>query len=241
MRELVKLVSNECGGEQSRTQLRCLGLVFLNHREVSAQEAVYGILSLSLKQMSRKVIFINTGTKEDRVSLLKPIGQIQNMDENSEDIYQTSLIDRYVARPDQLNHVSLLSLLTTRLVVDKSFQKMRLVTYCPQLRMEKIDEVKASNLRMTFDACTNVREKPSFSFTGLTNREPSKVYRSKMMLYLPWRDENSDLQGGYMDFRSRYEDKRDEILENERKYSQNATEIDEAIESMDHPSMHGIR
>ena len=31
-------------------------------------------------------------------------------------------------------------------------------------------------------------------------KEPSKVYKSKIM---PWRDENSDLLGGYMDFRSR--------------------------------------
>ena len=37
-------------------------------------------------------------------------------------------------------------------------------------------------------------------------KEPSKVYRSKIMLYFPWRDENSDLLGGYMDFRSHYED-----------------------------------
>ena len=63
-------------------------------------------------------------------------------------------------------------------------------------------------------------------------KEPSKVYRSKIMLYLPWRDENSDLLGGYMNFRSHYEDKKDDILENERKYSQNATEIDEAIDDL---------
>ena len=61
-------------------------------------------------------------------------------------------------------------------------------------------------------------------------KEPSKVYRSKIMLYLPWRDENSDLLGGYMNFQS-HEDKKD-ILENERKYGQNATEIDEAIDDL---------
>ena len=46
-----------------------------------------------------------------------------------------------------------------------------------------------------------------------------------------------------MDYHCHYEDKVDDILENERKYSQNATEIDEAMDdSMDHvhPSMHGI-
>ncbi len=37
-------------------------------------------------------------------------------------------------------------------------------------------------------------------------KEACKLYRSKLMLYLPWRDESTDLLDGYMDFRSRYED-----------------------------------
>ena len=32
-------------------------------------------------------------------------------------------------------------------------------------------------------------------------KEPSRVYRSKIM-YVPWKDESSDLLGGYRDFRS---------------------------------------
>ena len=51
MGELLKQVSKECGGVQIRTQLRRLGSVFLNHHKVGAQEAVYRILSLPLKQL----------------------------------------------------------------------------------------------------------------------------------------------------------------------------------------------
>ena len=102
MGELLRQVSKECDGEQIKIQLRCLGSVFLKHHEVSAQEAVYRILSLPLKQLCRKVIFINTASKEERVSLLKPISQIEGMEDESEDIFQTSLIDRYAARPDTL-------------------------------------------------------------------------------------------------------------------------------------------
>ena len=93
----LKQVSKECGSEKIRTQLRHLGSVFLNYREVSAQEAVYRILSLPL-QMSRKVIFINAAAKGDRVSLLKLINQIQDMDDDSG--YQASLM---YTRPDQLS------------------------------------------------------------------------------------------------------------------------------------------
>ena len=52
------------------------------------------------------------------------------------------------------------------------------------------------------------------------------------MLYVPWRDESSYLLGGYMDFHSHYEDKKDDILKNEQKFTQNATEIDEAIDDL---------
>ena len=48
---------------------------------------------------------------------------------------------------------------------------MRLVMYCPELKMEKVGEVKALNLRMTLDACTNEGEKPLFDFTGFTKRK----------------------------------------------------------------------
>ena len=49
MGELLKQVSKKCHGEDIKVQLRCLGSVFLNHREVSAQDAVYRIFSLPLK------------------------------------------------------------------------------------------------------------------------------------------------------------------------------------------------
>lgn len=71
-------------------------------------------------------------------------------------------------------------------------------------------------------------------------KEASKLYRSKLMLYMPWRDENVDLLGGYPDFRSYYEDKCDDILANEQKFSHNATLINEAMdELMEHgPPQH---
>ena len=95
MSELLKQVSKESSGQEIWKQLRLLASVFLNHREVSAQENVYRILSLPLKQLSRVVIFINTDSKQERLSILKNANQIQQMEDNEERIFQTSLIDRY--------------------------------------------------------------------------------------------------------------------------------------------------
>ena len=63
-------------------------------------------------------------------------------------------------------------------------------------------------------------------------KEPQKVYRSKLMLYLPWRDESTDLMARYTNFESHYQDKSDVILANERKYSHNATLINEAVDDL---------
>lgn len=63
-------------------------------------------------------------------------------------------------------------------------------------------------------------------------KEANKLYRSKIMLCLPWRDESTDLLSGYMDFRSRYEDMSEEILTNEKKYSQNAALVGEAMNTL---------
>ena len=64
-------------------------------------------MSIPLKQLSRTVVFINTAPTEERVALLKPMNQIKDMDDTSEDIFQINLIDRYAARPDELSNLCL--------------------------------------------------------------------------------------------------------------------------------------
>lgn len=172
MGELLKQVPKECDGEQIRTQLRRLGSVFLNHREVSAQEAVYRILSLPLKQLSRKVVFINTASKEERVSLLKPTHQIEDMEDESEDIYQTNLIDRYAARPDSLSDLCLAEFAAN--FTTQSGQELKdgeNSDALPHLKMKTAGSVNAFYLRMVLDTCTSVKEKPSYTFTGSTRRK----------------------------------------------------------------------
>ena len=86
MSELLRQVSREHRGEDIKIQLKKLKTAFLNHREVGAQEAVYRILSLPLKQLSRKVIFINSSPKQERVTMLKPTYQLEKIDNDSDDI-----------------------------------------------------------------------------------------------------------------------------------------------------------
>ena len=107
MGELLKQVVKETRGDDIRTQLSKLGTTFLNHREVSAQETAFRLLSMPLKRQSRKVVFINTDPKNERATMTKPLSAINSLEDDDEDLYQTSLIDHYAARPDTLENMCL--------------------------------------------------------------------------------------------------------------------------------------
>ena len=237
MSELLRRVAMECRGEDIKTMLRRLGSVFLNHRELSAQEAVYRILSLPLKMLSRKVVFVNTSPKQERVSLLKPADQLANLDTDSEDIYQTSLIDRYAARPDSLNNICLAEFAanyTTRTGADPEEGESNDALPAPEPEStERCPRCPRIQLKNGLGYMYKRTREAIIRFHRFNQeKEASKLYRSKLMLYLPWRDESTDLLGGYMDFRSHYEDKSDDILANEQKYSVNATLIGEAMDDL---------
>ena len=52
------------------------------------------------------------------------------------------------------------------------------------------------------------------------------------MLYMPWRNEATDILGGYATFHSRYEDNRKDILVVEQQYSKNASIIGDAMDDL---------
>ena len=83
-----------------RAQMKKLGLVYFENREVSIQESIVRTCSIQLKDSSRQVIFIPT---ENATRMSKPLAQIQELakgNEDDEDIWMTSTQDRYLARPE---------------------------------------------------------------------------------------------------------------------------------------------
>ena len=104
---LLKQVAAEVRTDELRAQLRKIGSAFLDHREVSAQEAVYRLLSLPMKQLSRAVVFVNTNVKKDRIAVLKGRDAIDQLDSDDTNVFQKSLLDRYVHRPRQLRNMCL--------------------------------------------------------------------------------------------------------------------------------------
>ena len=71
----------------------------------SSQEAVYRILSLPMKQLSRSVVFVDTNPKNERIAVLKDSSALSQLDDSYTNVYQKSLIDRYQHRPQDLQSI----------------------------------------------------------------------------------------------------------------------------------------
>jgi len=109
MSELLRQACTEVrkGNCNIKQQVRDIGSKFLNNVEISAQEAVYITLQLPMRKASRQIIFINTSPPDERVELLKPIEEIKEMDDDSEEIYNTGLLRRYCKRSPKSENLTL--------------------------------------------------------------------------------------------------------------------------------------
>ena len=105
MSELLRKACDDVctGNHDIRQQLRLIAK-FLNAVELSAQEAAYILLQLSMKRSSRQVIFVTTNSPDDRVVLLKLHYIIKNMKDDDEDSVPSNLITRYQNIPNTMEN-----------------------------------------------------------------------------------------------------------------------------------------
>jgi len=88
-------------------QILKLGNAFLNAQQMSAQLVVYLILSLPLYHSSRSFKFMNTSPLGEPAFFLKPQKILSKLNPESRNVMCKSIIDRYIERPQLLNHICL--------------------------------------------------------------------------------------------------------------------------------------
>ena len=88
-------------------KLHHLTNTFLNTSEFSAQECVYYILGYPISECSREIVFINTTLPDDRIRIFKPKKQLQELPDDSEDVFTPGKIEAYEKRPKNLENVCL--------------------------------------------------------------------------------------------------------------------------------------
>ena len=102
--DILKDVSSTSAPLGPKLQMRSIANIFLQHREVSAQEFAFRCVChyASLK----------AHMPEKRISFLKPLSVIQQMDDYDDDpdVFQDSLLDKYKNRPLKLEALCLADL-----------------------------------------------------------------------------------------------------------------------------------
>ena len=234
MGELLKQVVKETRGDDIRTQLRKLGTTFLNHREVSAQETVFRLLSMPLKRQSRTVVFINTDPKNERATMTKPMSAINSLEDDDEDLYQTSLIDRYAARPDSLKNMCLAEFAANYTADSFSLGDDDGSEHTPNTMDEPYDTPRnIIHLKNGIGKMHKRKQEAIIRFHKYNvERESEKYYRAKLMLYISWRDEDVDIIGDKESFYERYTELLEEVVNMEEHYSHNAQTLEQAQEAL---------
>ena len=107
MGEVLKRGAKECKNDDTQTQMNKIKKEFLGKRVVGAPESAMWVLSMWLMKKSRKVTSVNTNMKDECVNLPKTQQQLALMDDDDKNVFATSTIDRYAARPLILGNMCL--------------------------------------------------------------------------------------------------------------------------------------
>lgn len=237
---MLKQTCKEYQDKDISTMLRHLGSTFMNHRELSAQEAAYRILSIPYKHLSRQVVWVCTNAKTTRTAVLKTQKELEGKDDQDEDIFQCSILVRYASRPDCLQDMCLASFAANYTVSLKQCDEDIDDSVPRELDVDgSSDEISNRNtmpqhikLKDGNGQMHKRRREAVIRFCKFSvEKDSTNHYRAKLMLYLPWRVEETDLIGNYADFLSHYCAVADIIHENEKKFTDNLGLIDDAIHS----------
>ena len=90
-----------------RDGLKKIGAAFLSAREVSSQECVYRVMpKLWLRKVFPKSIFVSTEFPEKRLRVAKEQKELDELDDESTDIFKSNIIEHYSLRPSSIPIVS---------------------------------------------------------------------------------------------------------------------------------------
>lgn len=240
MSEILKQARDELrdAGRDSdlRKQMKALGSVYFDNREVSVQEAVVRVCGLPMKDCSRNVTFIPTNEHNIRMSL--PFEKIKQKKEAGEtDIWMPSLYEKYLARP-----------------LEPEFDVMCQAGFVADFRFpakaESTNAIERGNINLhqlqneLGYILKRTRGKPAiirYTRFSKTN-DPEKYYLTFLKLYLPHRSENQLKPTGYVTYQNFYENGAvqlidstdirqvaDIVSENEKRFTRGGNELQEAM------------
>ena len=231
-----------------RDGLKKIGATFLSTREVSSQECVYRRMpELWLRKIFPKTVFVSTDLLKKRVRVTKTQNELDELDDDSTDIYKSNIIERYSLRPKGIPSVDQLCLAKFAAFYYKDYRTNDANTRDSQpdilndelLESQHFNEdTKETCLppkiklmgRNEYMKCRKVNAVIIYH-TPNKRKEPELYFHHLLMLYLPWRDE-TELLGSDQIYASKFYDSEvQNIIEQNRAiFEPDADAINEAFE-----------
>ena len=235
-----------------RESLKKVGAAFLSCREVSAQECVYRSLpELWLRKTFPVTVFVNTGLPQERLRIAKCQQELEELDDDSTDIFKSNIIERYSDRPHTVEHLCLAEFAAhyykeykKNLDEENDVQPNVLSDDLVESQhIQASDSVLPKTIELTNSKeimkCRKIKAVIRFHVPNRT-KEPEKFYHHLLMLYLPWRKE-TELQGRNQLFATKYyESSVKTIVDRNREiFEPNAEAINIALQAFsENPTRH---
>lgn len=216
-------------------QMKACSHILYNSTEICAQEAAWCRLRLPMCVTSVVVEFINSGPLETRQRMLKSNLELRKLPPSSTDIYKKGPIDRYAARPDDLEHLCLADFIAQFTFSNKEGTSQEESEDDVDTVVLPIDDEETSgrkklkrHLLKDGSGVVIERKQPKvIRYCRFSHhQDEDNFFREMCLLFLPWRNEQEEIED--LDCKELYSVNEDEIKLNFRKY--NSTDIDfEAI------------
>jgi len=150
-------------------------------------------------------MFINTSPPNERVELLKPMDDIKNMEDDSEEIYTSGLQNRHCKRPQKLENLTLADWAAWYDFTGKPYIKQTDRLSIDGLPLENfIDDHQNDDEIDDKTTCskTKKRTKARIIQSVWFNKEaePEKHYPELLMLFISWRNDETDLLGSFSSY-----------------------------------------
>ncbi|MEW8545326.1 MAG: DUF6570 domain-containing protein [Candidatus Thiodiazotropha sp.] len=162
-----------------RKQLHLVGNCVLKSRRLSAQEAAARLGHLQFVWSSRSVVYLNTRLPEQRLKLLRPKTERDQLPFDSTDIFRSNVLDYYTDRPDSMENVSLFKF--------ASWYTLCRGNQANQNAPHSLERIKLQSLGKTFRR----RQKAAVIRTPKFSPDTDNYFYSLLMLHLPYRHEKT--------------------------------------------------
>ena len=236
MGETLKRVAKECQNDAIRTQMNKIKKEFLGKRVLGAPESAMQVLSMWLMKKRRKVVSVSTSMKDEHVSLPKAKSQLAQLHDD-EDVFATSVIDRYASRPLALQDICLATFAVMYDVIKSSTQTEETEDVNTQGDMYNAENPETSTKIKLQNGLGIIRKRKQQAILRTrrykVHTEPEKYYHAELLLYYPWNHEE-DIISTYQSYHDSYISKQHIIHQNAHKFNEDCVAFDIELQDLEH-------